>query len=133
MVLPRKFSQILRPFRVGEARPVTGLAMGFVERRAFPDFFRRERLPLLRRRARAGEPRDEAEESHSLFARYSGINANVHTGPPVGTLSVTTRWAMLPPRPDRTVKYCRPLCVYVMGGALTDEPVLNCHSVLPLS
>src|SRR3954470_21440986 len=68
-----------------------------------------------------------------VTAYQSGINANVHTMPPAGTLLVMKRPATLPPRPDSTVTYCLPLYVYVIGGALTDEPVLNCHSCLPLS
>src|SRR5437870_175769 len=84
-------------------------------------------------KGRRARPRKREAEDAGPSHPHSGINANVHTEPPVGTLSVTTRLAMLPPRPDRTVKYCRPLCVYVMGGALTDEPVLNFHSILPLS
>src|SRR5882762_9720289 len=130
MVLARKFAQILGPLRVGEARPVAGLAVGFVERRTLADQFRSERLPFLRRGARAGEREDQGAASPR---HQSGIRAKVHTEPPAGTLSVTRRLATLPPRPERTVTYCRPLWVYVMGGALTDDPVLNFHSVLPLS
>src|SRR6266513_1144598 len=112
VVLPRKFAQILRPLRVGEARPVTGLAVSFIERRAFADLLRGERLPacVLRRGARARER--EAEGECAAGSRpHSGISANVHTEPPVGTLSVTTRFAMLPPRPDRTLTNCRHLWV----------------------
>src|SRR5258708_5875326 len=107
-VLPRKFTQILGPLRIGEARPVTRLAVGFVERRTLPDLFGSERLAVLRHGAGAREREAEgAAQSHA----HSGIKAKVHTAPPVGTLSVTTRFAMLPPRPERTVTYCRPLWV----------------------
>src|SRR5258707_3505255 len=64
---------------------------------------------------------------------HSGINANVHSEPPVGTLSCTKRGATAPPNPDATDTYCRPLCVYVMAVELTLELTFNCHSVLPLS
>jgi hypothetical protein len=42
---------------------------------------------------------------------YSGIIANVHSEPPVGTALPTARRARPPPKPDATVTYCRPLCV----------------------
>src|SRR5215471_4057796 len=42
---------------------------------------------------------------------HSGINANVHNEPPVGTLSCTRRGATAPPSPDATDTYCRPLWV----------------------
>src|SRR6266850_6528509 len=63
----------------------------------------------------------------------SGINANVHTDPPAGTTVPAERVGLLPPRPDSTVTYCWPLYVYVIGGALMLDPVLNCHSCLPVS
>src|SRR6267143_404252 len=112
MVLPRKFSQILRPLRVGEARSVTGLAVSLVEPRAFPDLLRGERLAacVLRGGARAREREAEGEPA-AASRLHSGISANVHTEPPAGTLSVTRRLATLPPRPESTVTYCRPLCV----------------------
>ncbi len=63
VILPRKFTQILGPLRIGEARPVTGLAVSLVQRRAFPDLLCGERFParVLRRGARAGkrEAKDE--------------------------------------------------------------------------
>src|SRR5712691_3836166 len=112
VVLARKFSQIDRPLRLGHARTVAGLAPDFVKLRALPDLLRRERLPVLRRGARARKREADAEESHLLRPPLStGINANVHTEPPAGTLSVTRRLATLPPRPERTVTYCRPLWV----------------------
>ena len=43
---------------------------------------------------------------------YSGINAKVHTDPPVGTASATFMTRLrTPPMPDRTATYCRPLWV----------------------
>src|SRR6266568_4168841 len=39
----------------------------------------------------------------------------------------------IPPSPDATVTYWRPLWVYVIAVELTLEPVLNCQSVLPVS
>src|SRR5258706_2340839 len=79
-----------------------------VELRALPDLLLRERLRVLRRRTRAGE---REEEGAAGPAHQSGIRAKVHTEPPAGTLSVTRRLATLPPRPESTVTYCRPLCV----------------------
>jgi len=49
-VLARELAQVRRPRRVGEARPVAGLAVGLVELGAALDSLRRERL---RRGARA--------------------------------------------------------------------------------
>ena len=46
-----------------------------------------------------------------LCGLYSGINANVHTDPPAGTLDPAKRLANAPPSPETTVTYCRPLCV----------------------
>src|SRR6476469_4974454 len=63
----------------------------------------------------------------------SFLIANVHTEPPVGTLPAAYRLARPPPSPDATVTYCRPLCVYVIAVELTLDPVLNCHSVLPVA
>jgi hypothetical protein len=42
---------------------------------------------------------------------YSGITANVHSEPPVGTALPMARRARPPPKPDATVTYCRPLWV----------------------
>src|SRR6266852_1773769 len=95
VILARKLAQILRPLRVGEARPVAGLAVGFVETRAFADLLLSERFSVLRRGARAGEREDQGAP---MSCHQSGINANVHTEPPAGTLSVTSRLATLPPR-----------------------------------
>src|ERR1700730_11327671 len=64
---------------------------------------------------------------------HSANNANVHTEPPVGILPAAYRVARMPPSPDATVTYWRPLCVYVIAVELTLEPVLNCQSVLPVS
>src|ERR1044072_5474168 len=61
------------------------------------------------------------------------IKPNTHTLPPAGTLSVMNRPATLPPRPESTATYCLPLYVYVIGGAFTEEPVLNFQSCCPLS
>ena len=87
---------------------MAGLAVGFVEARTLPDLLLSEWLPVLRRGARAGEREDQGAP---MSCHQSGINANVHTEPPAGTLSVTRRLATLPPRPERTVTYCRPLWV----------------------
>jgi len=88
---------------------VAGLAVGFVEPGAFADLFGGERLPVLRRRARTGEREDQGAASPR---HQSGIRAKVHTEPPAGTLSVTRRpGGRCPPRPERTVTYCRPLWV----------------------
>src|SRR5712675_3779476 len=76
-------------------------------------------------------PSDRLKRAANPF--HSGINANVHSEPPVGTLSCTKRGATAPPNPDATDTYCRPLWVYVMAVELTLELTLNCHSVLPLS
>jgi len=38
----------------------------------------------------------------------------------------------MPPSPDATVTYWRPLCVYVIAVELTLDPVLNCQRVLPV-
>ena len=42
------------------------------------------------------------------------------------------RPASWPPRPEAIETYCRPLCVNVIGVALTLDPVLNCQSGAPL-
>ena len=42
---------------------------------------------------------------------HSGISANVHTAPPVGMTFAAKRLGLLPPRPERMVTYCLPLCV----------------------
>ena len=41
---------------------------------------------------------------------YSGVIANVHSEPPVGTAPPMARRARPPPKPEAMVTYCRPLC-----------------------
>src|SRR5262245_30579400 len=65
-------------------------------------------------------------------ADHSG-RANVQTEPPVGTLPAAYRRARIPPSPEVTLTYCRPLCVYVIAVELMLEPVLNCQRILPVS
>src|SRR5262249_20765574 len=56
----------------------------------------------------------ESSEIRRFFIRsflHSCSNANVHTEPPVGTMLAPYRVARIPPKPDATVTYWRPLCV----------------------
>src|SRR5690349_10032703 len=72
-------------------------------------------------------------ERRRCYAFPSGISAKVHTEPPVGIFPAAQRLARPPPSPDATLTYCLPLYVKVIAVALTLEPVLNDHSVLPVS
>src|SRR6185437_4741489 len=38
-----------------------------------------------------------------------------------------------PPMPTETATYCTPSCSQVIGWPSMPEPVLNCHSLLPVS
>jgi hypothetical protein len=58
-----------------------------------------------------GERPRERGRSIQAARPYSGISANVHSEPPVGTLSITKRGATAPPSPDAIDTYCWPLWV----------------------
>jgi hypothetical protein len=72
-------------------------------------------LPVSRHPRRAGgateRDRPEITRSERRVHPHSGINANVHNEPPVGTLACTKRGATAPPNPEATDTYWRPLCV----------------------
>src|SRR6516164_5956500 len=94
ILLGRKRAQIETASRIVHAWPMTRHAIGRVDIRAPVDLLLRELrlLRLLRSGARADEHEAEAEniEGFHFFLRpsdYSGINANVDTEPPLGTLS----------------------------------------------
>src|SRR6266545_3274113 len=109
----RKGAQVEAASRVVHLPPMTRHAIGRVERGAVADLLGSE---WLRLGARAGEHEAEAADVAKLHRcrgrfGYCGINANVHTEPPVGTLSTAIRRATLPPSPDAMLTYCWPLWV----------------------
>ena len=114
--IARKVSQIDPPLRVAHTRAVARRAMAREQRcTSFDLLWRKLRLIAGRRGARAHERETQAysrKNVHMLVANclpYSGINAKVHTEPPVGTRSATFMVRLrTPPMPDRTATYCRP-------------------------
>src|SRR6185369_4567692 len=62
-------------------------------------------------------------------------SANTHSDPPGGTAprrSSPEKSEYTPPIPLVTATYCTPSCCHVTGWPSMPEPVLNCHSFLPV-
>src|SRR5262249_49141690 len=108
-IVLRDRRQVERPRWILHLVAVAGRTICCIDFSARLDLLRRKfRLTgLLRHGAHAQERKakhENPEQRH--LPGYSGINANVHTEPPVGTESAMKREATLPPRPDSTVTYC---------------------------
>ena len=109
----RNFLKSIDNFGLRIRVPVAGRAVLREQRFTLLDLYRRKSRVL---RPDARTKKCEAEGSSNPHSSrnlsYSGINANVHTDPPVGVRSATFMTRLrTPPMPDRTVTYWRPLCV----------------------
>src|SRR5262249_29645623 len=115
VVLARELAQVdRRPLGLGHAVAVAGGAVRGEEVGAFRDLGGGEGLGG---RARAPERQQQkqilrwAQDDTRFDDDTYSISAKVHTEPPAGTMSLIRRPATLPPRPESTVTYWRPLCI----------------------